>query len=211
MNETYDEKIPQHENESAKKKQKAMGNYSKRSQMSQKEKKKKFKTLQLFQKVPIVKELSPFIGEKSNTGGWTCIKGVMDSGASESVAPPTMCPEFEVTPSAGSKAGQNYISASDDLIPNIGEQVLDVVTDSGRDSRIRYQIADVTRPLNSVSEICDAGGDYGQQVTFGRHGGSILNIETGVVTEFQRADDIYVLNMWVKQKTSVVECLPRQS
>ena len=115
------------------------------------------------------------------------------------------------TPSAGSKAGQNYISASDDLIPNIGEQVLEVVTDSGRDNRIRYQIAEVTRPLNSVSEMCDAGGEAGQQGTFGRHGRCISNLETGVVTEFQREDDIYVLSMWVDPKSLVAAGFPRQS
>ena len=194
-----------------KKKPKVMGNYSKKNPVSQNDRKKMAKSLKLFQKVLIIKELSPVIAEKSEKDGWTCVKGVMDSGASESVAPPSMCPEFPVTPSAGSKAGQNYISASDDLLPNLGEQVLEVVTDAGRDGRVRYQIADVTRPLNSISEICDAGGEQGQQVIFGKHGGSILNLETGTVTDFQREDGIYVMNMWVKPKTSDAAGFPRQS
>ena len=220
---TYDENFPGDivKEQAQKKKIQPMGNYSKKSQRDRKvdlkagakhnQVIKPNKTLNLFQKIPVVKELSPVITEKSDMSGWMCIKGVMDSGASESVAPPSMCPEVEVTPSVGSKAGQNYISASDDLLPNLGEQLIDVVTDDGRDGRVRYQIAEVTRPLNSVSEICDAGGELGQQVTFGRHGGSILNLETGMVTNFKREDGIYILDMWVRPKTNNATGFPRQS
>ena len=213
-----------------KKKMKAMGNYSKRSQRERKTAARRHsptfevgqnlgarekvikpnKTINLFQKIPVIKELNPVINEKNEMNGWTCIQGVMDSGASESVAPPSMCPDVAVTPSAGSKAGQNYISASDDLLPNLGEQHIDIVTEDGRDGRIRYQIADVTRPLNSVSEICDAGGEMGQQVTFGRHGGQILNLETGMITNFKRDDGIYVLEMWVRPKSDDASGFARQ-
>ena len=55
-------------------------------------------------------------------------------------------------------SGQAYLSASNTEIPNLGEQVLDVVLESGKESQIKYQMADVSRPLNSISEICDAGG-----------------------------------------------------
>ena len=96
-------------------------------------------------------------------------QGVMYSGVSESVAPPSMCPQYEITPSAGSKAGQNYLSASDNLFPNLGEQTLQVVTKNGKDGIIKYEVADVSRPLNAISEICDAGGKDGQHVAFTKH------------------------------------------
>ena len=83
---------------------------------------KKVKECHLFDKVPVAKELCPFVGSNPDTDGWVRVKGVMDSGASECVAPPTMCPHYPIVPSVGSEAGQKYMCASEELIPNLGEQ-----------------------------------------------------------------------------------------
>ena len=183
-----------------------MDNYSKKSvrNFGERVDKKIWKPMHLFVKetkqkdLTAPKELHPMIEYKTIQDGWVKVKGVMDSGASEGVAPPTMCPHYEIQPSPGSIAGQNYVSASDDLIPNLGEQELDAETADGRSCKVKYQMAEVSRPLNSVSEICDAGGEYGQHVVFGRNGGAIINLETGQHTPFYREDGIYVLEMWVK-------------
>jgi hypothetical protein len=166
------------------------------------------KALQLFFKEPEMKELNPAIS-KVEDGGWQRIKGVMDSGASESVAHPSMCPQYMVTPSAGSTVGQKYVSASGDVIANLGEQHLSVVTDDGMSSQIRYQSADVSRALNSVSEICDAGGTDGQYVVFSRYGGVIMNLETGRRTPFERVDGIYELGLWVRPPSNEASVFPR--
>ena len=97
------------------------------------------------------KELHPAIAQGQD--GWQRIEGVMDSGASESVAHPSMCPQYEVVPSVGSKAGHSYVSASGDVIPNLGEQVLDILTDECKEAKVKYQAADVSRALNSISEM----------------------------------------------------------
>ena len=134
--------------------------------------------------------------------GWEKIKGVMDSGASESVAHPSVCPAYEVSESVGSKAGQNYTSASGDIIPNLGQKVLDVVSDDGRETKVRYQAADVSRTLNSVSEICDAGDPVnGQYVIFSKWGGYVYNPSSGRQTPFEREQGIYTMEMWVKPKS----------
>ena len=146
-----------------------------------------------------VKELNSMEWKREEEG-WIKVKGAMDSGATESVAPPSMCPEYLVTPSPGSIADVNYVSASGDLIPNLGEQVLDVQTLDGREGQVKYQIADVSRPLNSVSEICDAGGPLGQHVIFGRWGGAIINLDTGRQVPFPREEGIYNLEFWVKPR-----------
>ena len=175
------------------KKMPQMGNYSKN---------KMRKHLNIFVSAPKNKTLNPAVGQHEAQNGWIRIKGVMDSGASESVAPPGLCPLYPVVPSAGSMAGQEYMSASNDLIPNLGEQVLDVVLDGGQESQIKYQIAEVSRPLNSISEICDAGGDHGQMVIFGRSGGAVVNLRTGEQTPFKREEGIYCLDVWVKPKAA---------
>ena len=164
---------------------------------------KKFddKLLTLFFKEPLaeIKELNPVIRED---GGWTRIKGIMDSGASESVAHPGMTPEYEVQESPGSKAGQKYTCANGETIENLGEKILDVVMDDGVETTIKYQACDVKKPLNSVSEICDAGDpENGQYVIFSKWGGAIVNPTTGRHVPFERELGVYTMGMWVKPKT----------
>ena len=178
-----------------------MGNYSKRSQKPKFEKvvKAKMKVLNLFEKQEKaeVKELYPMTSQC--TDQWQYIKGVLDSGAEESVAHPSMCPQYPVVPSAGSKAGQSYTSASGDDIPNLGEQFLPVVLDDGWETTSRYQSAEVSRPLDSVSQICDAGeSEDGQLVVFSKYGGVNLNLASWRKTNFEREGGIYTLGKWVK-------------
>ena len=111
---------------------------------------------------------------------------------------PKTCEQYESRPSKGSKAGMNYISASGDIIPNLGEKVIQVVSGDGKEGAVKYQVADVTRTLNSISEICDAGGEQGQYVLFSKWGGAILNPDTMRQTPFEREGGIYTLEMWVE-------------
>ena len=154
--------------------------------------------LHLFYPEAALQELHPCITTGDN-GGWQHIKGVMDSGATDSVTHPSTCAEYEVQESAGSRVGQKYTSASGDAIANLGEKVLDVMSENGVESRIKYQAADVSRTLNSVSEICDAGDAVqGQYVLFNKWGGVVLNLVTGRQIPFAREDGIYTMEMWVK-------------
>eukprot|EP00972_Heterocapsa_arctica_P114964 16445378-Heterocapsa_arctica.AAC.1 len=81
----------------------------------------------------------------------------MDSGASNSVAPIEAGPGVKVVESPGSRRGQHYISAGNKRIPNIGEQTMHFTTNEGKCSVLKWQNAQVTKPLISVSHICDAG------------------------------------------------------
>ena len=72
--------------------------------------------------------------------------------------------------------------------------MLDIVTNNGNAGRVTYQIAKVSRPLNSVSEICDAGN----RIVFGRNGGVIYHIESGKETYFTMSNGIYILDCLVK-------------
>ena len=56
-----------------------------------------------------------------------------------------------------------------------------------------FQVADVSRPLISVSAICEMGN----RVIFGRGGGVVQSLLTGAETPFYRKNGIYHLNMWV--------------
>ena len=131
---------------------------------------------------------------------WIRVQSVMDSGCGCSVAPPGMCPAYPIHESEGSLRGQEFMSASEHELPNLGEQVLNVVMGDGKETSIKYAIADVSRALNAVTEICD----HGNRVIFGRGGGIIENIATGKQTPFKREGNIYSLEYWVKPFTGQV-------
>ena len=116
---------------------------------------------------------------------------MMDSGAADSVAPVTLAPQVEIIESPGSRRGQCYGSASAGRMPNMGQKVLNIQTDEGRDAKVLYQIAEVSRPLTSVSATCDQGN----WVVYIPHGGFIMNTMTGERTSFERQGGIYELDL----------------
>eukprot|EP00972_Heterocapsa_arctica_P070368 10394212-Heterocapsa_arctica.AAC.1 len=58
---------------------------------------------------------------------------------------------------------------------------------------LKWQNAPVTKPLISVSHICDAG----HRVVFEATGGHIVNIKIGRRTAFRRKQNVYVLDMMI--------------
>ena len=128
-------------------------------------------------------------------GDWVRVQGVVDSGACKPVAPPHMAPGFPVRSSEASRAGKTYSSASGHPLHNLGEQLLAAVTDGGVETEVLFQLADVSCPLISVSQICD----HGNRVIFGRGGGVILNLETGEEVPFQRQGGVYALGLWMRR------------
>ena len=90
------------------------------------------------------------------------------------------------------------IAAGHERILNKGQQVLSVVTNEGHEAQALYQIAEVTRPLTAVGSTCDRGN----VVIYGLHGGCILNLESGVQTDFARRGGIYELDLWMRTTPS---------
>ena len=60
-------------------------------------------------------------------------------------------------------------------------------------TEVLFQVADVSKPLVSVSSLCEKGN----MVPFGRSGGVVQNLSTGLETPFHRQNGIYVLSMWL--------------
>ena len=125
---------------------------------------------------------------------WVKLEAVVDSGAAESVAPVGMAPWVPKRESEGSKRGQTYLSASGDKLPNLGEKQFDMLTSEGNWAQATFQVAEVTRPLCSVSKICDKGN----RVVFELGGGYVEHIATGWRTRFARQNNVYVLEMYVQ-------------
>ena len=113
----------------------------------------------------------------------------VDSGASENVISPGCAPSVRTRPSAGSREGVCYVTANGMVMQNYGEKDLRVLTEEGHKCRLTMQVTDVSKPLMSVSRICDAG----HKVVFESGGGYIEHVESGQVTRFQRVDNVYRL------------------
>ena len=125
---------------------------------------------------------------------WVRVESVIDSGASAPVAPPSMMPNVKVLPSEGSRRGQKWSSASKHKIRNWREQHLKACTEDGDHTDALFQIADVSKPLVSVSAICERGN----RVIFGRNGGAIQNLRTNKLIPFHRRNGIYILSLWLE-------------
>ena len=124
---------------------------------------------------------------------WVKVDSVVDSGASVPVAPPTMLPNVKIVPSEGSKRGQRFTSASKHKLKNLGQQVINACSEDGQEMQVLFQIADVSKPLVSVSSICERGS----RVISGRAGGVVQNVHSGAGVPFCRRNGIYVLSMWL--------------
>ena len=133
------------------------------------------------------------VNYRSEEAGWTKVRVIPDSGAVESVAPANMAPNYRVHKSPGSERGQMYTTASGDEIPNEGQQFLPSVCENGVCSEQKWQLSAVTRPLQSVGELCDAG----HRVVFGRSGGVIQNVTTGEETYITREHGTYLVDLWI--------------
>ena len=124
---------------------------------------------------------------------WQKVDTFMDSGAARSVCPLTFCDEVPLTESAGSKAGEQFRTASGTRLLNRGDRVVRGQGPNGELLAMRYAVADVAMALDSVSQICDTGA----QVLFTKWGGHILGPAGRV--DFTRVGDTYVRSTWVKR------------
>lgn len=111
---------------------------------------------------------------------WAKVSSVVDNGASAPVAPPSIAPNVPIVPSEGSKRGQKWTSASEHKVNNLCQQVIHACTESGSMTDVLFQVAEVSKPLISVSALCERGN----RVIFGRAGGVRQNTKTGRHTPF---------------------------
>ena len=112
-----------------------------------------------------------------------------------------MAPHLGVKPSPGSRRGQHYVSASKQRLPNLGQVTLNALTNDYEKTLMTFQVAEVSRPLTSVGEVCDRGN----LVVFGPGGGYILSLNGQSRTKFQRNKGIYELDLWIENGADTTE------
>ena len=118
----------------------------------------------------------------------------LDSGAGDHVSSGAEAPAFAVEESPGSRARQHFLGAGGHRMPNQGQMKLDLRAENGkrgRDLKVIFQVAKVTRPLMSVSKICDAG----LAVKFTKDLALVIDAKDNEVCRFQRRGGLYVASM----------------
>ena len=78
---------------------------------------------------------------------------------------------------------------------NLRQQKIKTCTEAGDETEVLFQIADVSKPLVSVSAICERGN----RVIFGSRGGVVQNLRTGGFIPFERRNGINVLYLWLEE------------
>ena len=89
--------------------------------------------------------------------GWKAISILIDSGASDSVAPPGMFPDIPIMDTIASRNGLEYTAAGGHKIANMGMCRPVVYTTGGDKDVMSFQVAGVSKALGAVSRICGAG------------------------------------------------------
>ena len=123
----------------------------------------------------------------------------LDSGAGDHVTAEKDAPNYEVEPSRDSKMGQNFVTACKQKLANKGQVNLKLrsgqrARGKGTDIKTVFQIADVKRPLLSVSKICDAGFT----VKFTQDRAVVLDKKGKVCVTFERRGGLYVARLMMK-------------
>ena len=114
--------------------------------------------------------------------------------------PKRMINKRKIRSSAGQKRGLHYVSATDHRIPNEGEIELELKTDEGYDMVIPFQVADVNKPLMSISDRVDnrCRVVYDQDDLTGEDLTHIFDKKTNQTIKLRRVGKVWVLDCTVK-------------
>ena len=125
-----------------------------------------------------------------NEGEWRKIKVGVDSCAAISVTPPGCFPgPVEVT----DQVGDEYTSASNDIMYNQGQQRVDGVTENYLPCNLKVQVTDVNKPLIAASDMEDQGNTI---VLSKKWGHWLVNDNTGTSVPLNRENGTYNMDVW---------------
>ena len=125
------------------------------------------------------------------------IWALADSGSAAHVARASKhFPGALVQESDAQRRGVQYVGATGDQTPNLGEMHIQFWTPDGQQRVTTFQNAAVGMPILSIGLITDEGND----VTFTKNGGYILQKDTGFKTQMVRRLGVYFVQLRVPRK-----------
>ena len=124
---------------------------------------------------------------------WVQISTVLDSGAVRHVTPNGVF-SLTVAESERSKEGHNYYGPAGEPIKNLGTQTVQATSNSGQHLSVGFDVARITRPLTSVSEIVKKN----YRVVFDDEGSYVQSKKTGSSIDIRQEGSLYYLDLWVQ-------------
>ena len=128
----------------------------------------------------------------SQARGGRIVEAIVDSGAVHSVTPPELFPG-RMTSSPWSRAGRGYRAANGTGIKNLGQVDVPFCTAEGHKCQIPFQVAEVEKPLLSVTHLTAAGN----RVELGHTDGRVVNLKTGRSIALERRNGTYIMKMLI--------------
>ncbi len=120
------------------------------------------------------------------------VKVAIDSGAGSHVMPPADLEGYALEPSPASIRGKGFVAANGGRIDNLGQCHIKMGQKGENGMKTTVQVAEVSRPLMSVSQICDAHSD--NRVIFSASEGIVMRNGT-VLARYPRCGGLYVAEM----------------
>ena len=143
-----------------------------------------------------------FIAKNANqlmpvTSGWEKVTLIVDSGASDTVVPPSVCKAALLRHT--SRVGITYEVADGGEARNLGERVCEVKTDEASQGgmQMSFQVVDkLTKALLSVHKVCAQGHDV---VFFEKKGNYILvGGQPDARIPLRAVGGTYELDVWLR-------------
>ena len=123
----------------------------------------------------------------------------LDSGCCDHVADIIDIPGYQnhIQPSPGSRRGQNFVVGNGERLPNEGQIEVNMQANDDKEFFSVFQVAEVTRPLMSISRICEQGF----VCVFDVNGAKVMNQQGETVCTFGRDGGLYTGKLKLKSPT----------
>ena len=120
----------------------------------------------------------------------------MDSGSNVDIAPDDGDPDFPIVAPTGPRIGKRLAAANGTPIEVTGEKRVKFKVKEGHELEWPFIAGKVKKTLKSVGTTCDAGN----YVLYTEWGGYIINAKTHEHIEFDRVNNVYAIDAFVKIK-----------
>ena len=141
--------------------------------------------------------------DKGSTGKtkWIKVPIAMDSGSMANVTPPSIF-SVMVQATEASKNKEVFHGADNTAIPNLGSQMASGKSDSDKpvDINIEFEVANISRPLGSVSKLLRKGN----KIVFDEGNSYIKNKKSGEQISLREEGGLFFLDVWVEVPNDMV-------
>ena len=126
------------------------------------------------------------------------IEVTLDSGCCKHVLPAEDVVSYTIQEPPGSRRGSNFIVGNGQRVPTEGQVHLNLGVDAGQGNFQQvtslFQVADLTRPIMSVSQVCEQG----KRCVFEKDHALVITAEGDALCRFENRGGLYVATMKLK-------------